>query len=115
MVSAPGDITIGPPTIPTVSVPAPSPNLVVVPVSGPQGPRGPAGDTGTALGYVHSQISSASLVQINHGLVFKPSAPVCVDTGGNIIDYDKLSWPSTGIMEVDFGTGVLFSGTIYVS
>jgi hypothetical protein len=112
----PGDIVVGPPQFssPTVQTPSTA-GVTLVPVAGPVGPQGPPGDAASSMGYVHTQISPVSLVQINHGLIFQPSAPVCIDTGGNIIDYDKITWPSAGIMEVDFGLGVVFSGTIRVS
>jgi len=112
----PGDLTVDPPAVPGITVTEPAPATgTLVPVAGPRGPAGPPGDAASSMGYVHTQVSPASLVQINHGLIFKPSAPVCVDTGGNIIDYDRITWPSAGIIEISFGTGVVLSGTIYIS
>lgn len=112
----PGDVTVDPPGFPTITVDEPTaPVGVLVPVQGPVGPHGPPGDAASSMGYVHTQISPASIVMVNHGLVFRPSAPLCIDTEGSIIDYDQISYPTVGIMEINFGTGFAFSGTIYVS
>lgn len=112
----PGDVTVSPPGFPGITVEPPAPDVgVLVPVEGPVGPHGPPGDAATSMGYVHTQISPASIVQVNHGLVFRPSAPMCIDTSGAIIDYDQVTYPTVGIMEINFGTGFAFSGTIYVS
>jgi hypothetical protein len=112
----PGDIIVGPPQFssPTVQTPSTA-GVTLVPVAGPVGPQGPPGDAASSMGYVHTQVSPVRLVQINHGLIFKPSAPVCVDTEGRIIDYDIITWPFDGIMEIDFGSNTVFSGSIYVS
>lgn len=100
----PGAIRVVPPDI----------TVHLVPVAGPPGLPGPAGDAATALGHVHTQIAPSALIQVNHGLVFRPAAAVCVDNSGRIIEFDTLTWPSVGVMQIDFG-GVPFSGTIYLS
>lgn len=114
MVSAPGDITIGPPTIPTVSVPAPSPNLVVVPVGGPIGPQGPAGDTGVSLGFTQNVSTPSTSVTIAHGLPFNPSGIICIEADGTPTPLGiGISYPSLGQVRLTFG--VPFTGVIYLS
>ena len=96
-----------------VRVPVPDSTVHLVPVAGPRGPIGPAGDAAASLGYVHTQSSPAALVQVNHGLLFRPGGVVAKDTEGRVIDWDTLSWPTVSILEIDFG--VPFSGTITIS
>lgn len=63
-------------------------------------------------GYIHNQPVGVMLVQINHNLPWHPS-PTCIETSGDIIEPDKIRYPATGLMEVEFK--VLFSGSIYLS
>jgi hypothetical protein len=109
------DITIGPPTIPTVSVPAsPTPGLVILPVQGPIGPQGPAGDTAQTLAFVYSQSTPALSVQISHGLSFHPSGIVCLEADGSppLLGV-SVSYPAPGVIRLGFG--VPFTGEIYLS
>jgi hypothetical protein len=115
LISAPGSITIGPPVVPSVSVPAaPTPGLVVLPVQGPIGPQGPPGDTATALAYVWNQTVPVTTVVINHGLAFRPAGVVCLEFPGSppLLGV-SVTYPSVGVVELGFG--VPFTGEIYLS
>lgn len=91
--------------------PAPS-QLTVVPVQGPVGPQGPPGDTAQTLAFT-TTVTNQALVQVNHGLAFKPGGIICIDTNGVLIDYGAISYPAVGIVEITFGFP--FTGTVYLS
>lgn len=100
---------------------------VVVPIAGPQGPKGDPGD-GTGLDEIdarlaaledqprgHSTTVSAPtlLVQIQHGLPFRPAGVQCIDTSGDTVEHDGVTHPLPGITEVTFGAP--FTGAINLS
>ena len=64
-------------------------------------------------GYEHTVISPALLVQINHGLDWKPF-PLCIDSLGDRVEEEKVTYPSPGIVEVKFGVS-FGPGKIYLS
>lgn len=99
----------------TVQVEPPTtPTSVVVPIAGPQGPSGPPGPPGDSAGaYLHTQSSPALLVQVQHGLSFKPAGVVCLENDGAVIEYAAITHPAAGITELTFG--VPFVGVVYVS
>lgn len=80
---------------------------ITVEASGSGGPgTGPGG-------YEHTVISPMMLVQINHGLDWKPM-PLCIDSLGDRVEEEGILYPSPGIIEVTFG--VQFGpGKIYLS
>jgi len=111
----PGTVHVQQPLTAIRTVP-PSSNVHVVPIAGPPGPIGPPGDAATSLGYVHTQsapVAAGQPVQVTHNLLFRPAGIVCKELDGRGIEYDAVSWISTGILEVFFG--VPFAGTISVS
>lgn len=89
-------------------------NDYVIPILVPVHPLDPGfgvGGEGEG-GYIHNQTVGVMLVQIAHGLPWHPQA-LCIETAGDIIEPDKIRYPATGLMEVEFQ--VVFSGTIYLS
>jgi hypothetical protein len=101
----------------TVTLPGPI-GPVAVPVKGPVGPIGPQGvpgDPGAALAYSQAVTNPTTLVQLNHGLTFKPAGVVCLDTGvpAVVVEYASISYPLPGVTEVTFGFP--FVGTVYLS
>lgn len=89
---------------------------VVVPVAGPRGDQGPMGPPGSADvqgAYAHTQSAPVLLVQVQHGLDFRPAGVVCVESDGALIEPESITWPAAGITEITFG--VPFAGTVYVS
>lgn len=106
-------VTVEPPGVPTAQPAAPvTPGVTVVPVVGPPGPRGPAG-VSTNASYVWPVPVPVFLVQVVHELGFYPAGVTVMDQSGNPVEYAKLEYISTDIVEVSFD--VLFSGTIYLS
>jgi hypothetical protein len=87
---------------------------VVLPIAGPIGPQGPPGDSSAALSFATS-VTNQSLVQMNHGLPFKPAGILCLDTNtpALTVEYATVSHPSTGITELTFGFP--FTGSIFLS
>lgn len=72
---------------------------------------GPGG--GGAGGYEHTVVTPMMLVQINHGLSWKPQ-PLNLDSLGQQVEQDRVAYPAPGIIEVIFG--VPFGpGKIYLS
>lgn len=117
------EVTLEVPVLPTFVVTPPdlSSTVLVLPVAGPPGPPGGEVDL-TAIeddvaalqasvgvlqaeprGYVHYQNASATLVQIVHGLPFRPAGVRCTDTQGNPTWPQHISDPAPGITEVTFG------------
>jgi len=103
-----------------IRVVVPDSTVHLVPVAGPEGPVGPAGpsgaESGLAGGYVHTQsgtVGAGQPVQVIHGLSYRPAGIMCKEIDGRGIEYDSVTWPAAGILEVIFG--VPFAGTISVS
>jgi hypothetical protein len=64
-------------------------------------------------GYEHTVISPSLLVQINHGLDWKPF-PLSIDSLGDRVEEERVTYPSPGIVEVKFGAA-FGPGKIYLS
>jgi hypothetical protein len=124
----PGSVTVVPPAVPTLVMAPPiaGADVLVLPVAGaqgpigplgpigPQGPQGVPGDAGAALAFVQTVSSPSLNVQVNHGLPFRPSGIVCLETDGTPTPLGiGVSYPSLGQVQLIFG--VPFTGTIYLS
>lgn len=116
----PGRVRVAPPQVPSLVMDPPTTLTAVLPVGGPPGPAGPqgipgaAGDAGGSLAFSVTA-TNQTLVQLNHGLTFKPAGIVCLDTAtpANSVEYATISYPAAGITELTFGFP--FTGTVYVS
>lgn len=66
---------------------------------------------GATGGYEHTVVTPATLVQIAHGLSWKPQ-PLNVDSIGQQIEQDRVAYPAPGIIEViflvPFGPGKIY-------
>jgi hypothetical protein len=69
----------------------------------------------TPAAYTKVVGAPAELVQVLHGLPFPPAGVLCIDTQSEIVEPDSITNPSTGITEITFGRGFLFTGTIFLS
>lgn len=111
----PGDVLVDPPVPPNVATSPPrASTVVVVPVAGPQGARGPAGDSSETLGFVHTQSSPVTTLQITHDLPFQPAGIACLASGDACpLLGVTVSYPTIGIVELGFG--VPFTGIVRLS
>jgi hypothetical protein len=113
----PGRIRVSLPRVPTLVMDPPTTLTAVLPVLGPPGPQGLQGVPGDPGGALASSVTvtNQTLVQINHGLPFKPAGIICLDTAtpANPVEYATISYPVAGITELTFGFP--FTGTIFVS
>lgn len=66
-----------------------------------------------SLDYRHVQSSPVALVQIVHGLPFRPAGALCVDLLDRLTEPDRITNPLPGITEVLFGAA--FAGVINLS
>lgn len=116
----PGNVRINTP-VPSITMDPPASEVRVVPTKGPpgpvgpqgpEGPQGPAGDA-TGLGFVWTQSSPAETLLINHQFFFKPAGILCIESDGGVLEYDTVSYPQTGYIELTFG--VPFAGQVYLS
>lgn len=109
----PGRVIVAPPVVPTVTTAPPEPASVsVLPVVGPQGVPGGTG----AMAYEHIQaapVPAGHPLQIVHNLTFQPGGIVCLESDGVQIEYDSVTHPMPGVIELTFG--VAFTGHIYLS
>jgi len=65
-------------------------------------------------GWLEPVNSAVGLVQIHHGLPFRPAGITCLDSIGRTVEYDTVSHPVAGITEVTFGHS-FGPGTILLS
>lgn len=98
---------------PSITMALPTSSLRVIPVAGPKGDKGDTGDSSEVLSYRHTQSEPATLVQVVHGLPYRPAGIICTETDGYQLDYHTVSHPVDGVTEVTFGVG--FVGTIDLS
>ena len=66
---------------------------------------------GAVGGYEHTVVTPAMLIQINHGLSWKPQ-PLNLDSLGRQVEQDRVAYPAPGIIEVifeiPFGPGKIY-------
>lgn len=65
-------------------------------------------------GYEHHQIVPSTLVQVIHGLDWKPAGVISIDSLGVVNEYDQISYPGDGIIEIKYGSP-FGPGRIYLS
>lgn len=113
----PGRVHVSPPQVPSLVMDPPVTDLAVIAIAGPPGPQGPLGPPGEAGGALAFSVAvtNQTLVQLLHGLTFRPAGIVCLDTAtpANQVEYASISYPAAGITELTFGFP--FNGTVYVS
>lgn len=107
----PSIVTVSPPMIPqlVLAPPIAGNTVTVLPVVGPKGDTGGTGE----MGYGPVSVTNQTAVQIRHGLTFDPAGIVCLQTDGVQVEYDTITYPSSGTTEITFGTP--FTGAIRLS
>jgi hypothetical protein len=75
-------------------------------------PLTPVGGGGGG-GYEHTQSTPATVIQVAHGLPWKPAGIRSVDLLGQDVEYDAAAYPVDGVIELAYGAP--FAGVIYLS
>lgn len=90
-----------------------TPLAISVPLH-PEEPLSGGGGSGGPVSYRHIQGSTLNTITVTTGLDFNPAGIVAIDNSGNPVEYNKVSYPDTGVVELEY-LGGGFSGTIYLS
>ena len=72
------------------------------------------GGGGGVGGWEHAVENPAQLIQISHGLSWKPAGVLSIDSLGVQTEHETVRYPAPGIIEVEYG-GPFGPGKVYLS